>query len=180
MYAPPAGGGSGGRGTGDAGKAPLSPQDEGKFEKLRALALSDIMNPDCLDFLVESGIDPTMVQVGMMYQQAFNGNRSTITMQDAGLMNPLEPGYDVDAYNRTSALSVSRYFRVNFNTNGVSQLGGSDVYFRQGKISEGNIMHEALHNAGYSDAYLMTKFNIPDTAATGEINNKLKDNGCIR
>jgi len=101
-------------------------------------------------------------------------------MQDAGLLSARSPGTDVDAYNRLAAMSVSKYLRVNYKTNGISQLGGSHIYFRRGKWSEENIMHEGLHNAGYSDPFLKNAFGIPETSPSGEINNKLKEHGCIQ
>ena len=174
---PPIGGGGGA-----SGKAPLSPKDQARYEKLKDEAIDQILNnPDCIAFLCSHGIDPIELAFTIRSQYAFNGGKSTITMGDAGLVSPSSNPAVQDVINRMMDMTVQQFFKNSPTVMGISQLGDIDTYYRPGKagITEGNIIHEGLHNSGFSDDDLKTAFGKPADAPTSVINDALKEGGCI-
>lgn len=162
-------------------QAPLSPKDQQRYDKLRSKALTDMLNPECLSFLVSKGIDPTGFELTLLGQQAYNGSRSTMTQGAAGVyitspnqsiaqgfQNP-GPGQTVDA--AASITSDTVYFH---------QGGFLSGLFGNGYIQEGTIEHEALHNyLQIGDPALQAQLGFkPNPNDTTNITQALKDNHC--
>ena len=145
--------------------------------------LADLLNKDCISFLISKGIDPTAFANAVQVQNAYNGSQSTISESEAGVGMP----------GSMQSESVSRGFQNNPNAHAAASLTSNDVYFRQGgflsglfgnqNIQEATIEHEALHNylkiGDFGKGGLEEKFGLgPNDVNTSIINDALKENHC--
>jgi RHS repeat-associated protein len=166
-------------------KAPLNPKDQRRYDKQKAKALKDLMNPDCIAFCTSHGIDPVALAQTIQNQQAFNGSQSTITQADAQAYISKQNDTVAQGFKGTSKQTVDA---------GAS-LNGTDLYFHQGGflssifgnpfINEATIEHEGLHNycgmecGGAFDADLQRMLGLPvNTSDTTNITQALKDHHC--
>lgn len=141
-------------------------------------------------------------------QRPFDGERSTITVGEAGTVDETAwlPGTTEDAKSYQRAVLTSSYFK---NIRSVSALTGlspggkfalsvsdrSDVYFRVSRgpfgiygertgLKESTILHEALHSlSGLGDQglYKLLTGNVASNSeeASRKITETLEDNDCL-
>ena len=164
-----------------AGNAALSTKDQKRYDSLKARALGDLLNADCMAFLTSHGIDPSALAQTIQNQQAFNGSGSTITQDAAGTSIT------------TGTATVAQGFRSRPGVRAAASTFGTNVYFRSGgfwffpngNISESTIEHEALHNyfgmegQDASDAFVQGMLGLTiNSYDTTNISQDLKDNHC--
>lgn len=169
---------------GNGGKAPLSDKDQKKYNKLKAIALKDMLNLDCVAFCVSHGIDPAQLASTLQNQQAYNGSISTLTQGQAQI------GIANASGNIDLNESVADAFHGDSTVTAAGSLNGTDVYFQAGgflsglfgnsNISEGTIEHEALHNmTGLGDTGLQIMLGVKVNAdCTTDITKALEDHHC--
>ncbi len=152
--------------------APLKARDQNRYLKSLAKLLSNLSNnTDCIDFLVNHGIDPTLVAIGAINQKAYSGNDSSASLQQGGIANN-NPG--------NASQSVGDFFRQNPNVNAAAQPLGPNVFFRNGGLFDshvgvGTVGHELMHNVtGLSDSALETQLGLPQGASV-EISNAVNE-----
>ena len=164
----------GGRPSGT--KAPLSAKQQKRYNGQKSVAINGLMNPDCINFCLSIGVDPTLLQITILSQTAFSGPGSTITQQDAGTGIPNRGTSIIDPQK-----TVSNAFSTYPNVNAAASTTANEIYFSGlSAINAGTIQHEALHTlTGWGDTTLQGKMGLQIAPSnTSNITQALKDHHC--
>lgn len=171
------------QGAGAVGNAVLSKKDQLKYDEKKKKATTRFESDPCQTFLKSKGFDVDKVREALEKQVAYDGLKSTISLEDAGVTEY------IGVYGKTTSVAT--------------ELGRSGAYAATGSWKEetkfnvyyGNkkgfdhILHEALHSATrLGDPALGAKLGIvnkktgepliKDGGPTEEISKVLKKNGC--
>ncbi len=148
----------------------------------------------CRDFLISIGIDPELALQTVNEQSAFDGEKSTLSRIDAGVVNPevdltTQQGRDYAykpinlSFTNSTGPKIQAWTSFYSSNERIFQIapeGRNEVYYRGSGINTGNILHEALHSlTGLGDEQLAGKIGVSVTKDdTQAISNKLKDMDC--
>ena len=201
----------GGVQTQSGSKAKLSERDQKQYETQRAGVLDrlDNISKKCRDFLEKAGLAVSDVISAVKLQQAYDGEKSTISMNDAGYyeegsLSQFAPERRAGLLNQrmsdfipknakaatalfpggqlgnTVAERSTVYFQIDYS-NGVFGLGRG--YKSNSGLTQSIILHEAIHSlSGLRDKELYTLLTGKTANAEDSsrgISEELKDNDCI-
>jgi RHS repeat-associated protein len=174
------------------GKVPLSPKDQKNFDSKQSKLLDELLNlnSDCTSLLAALGLTAADVMNGVAGQVPLDGTKSTIAQGAAGVWQagetPADP-YFANLAKLEYAKAVNQVFKEKPGLGAMSQLGGSDVYYRPGGwfspagYSLENIFHETLHNLGKTDPQIQSAWVLPvDQSNTKNISDLLVKKKCVK
>jgi hypothetical protein len=148
------------------------------------------LNSDCTSLLAALGLTAADVMNGVAGQVPLDGTKSTIAQGAAGVWQagetPADP-YFANLAKLEYAKAVNQVFKEKPGLGAMSQLGGSDVYYRPGGwfspagYSLENIFHETLHNLGKTDPQIQSAWVLPvDQSNTKNISDLLVKKKCVK
>ena len=180
-------------------KVPLSGDRLKKYNEKRDIIRNKLKNSKkCRDFLISKGIDPDLALQALNFQNAYDGEKSTISRLEAGVVgqeyrldtiegaNYAYASIDHDFNDkyfppgkREKIQAITAFYQEN-QIMELSSFARNDVYYRGSGINTGTILHEALHSlTGLHDKELADKLGVTikpgDTNAISEV---LKNNDC--
>jgi hypothetical protein len=187
-------------------KAKLNEKDQKQYDKKRDEVRKRLDNnkisKKCLDLLTKAGLTIESVLDAVNMQNAYDGEKSTISMSNAGYYKKGSlDGIEEDRRNGILNQQVAKFIPKNAKAATMIYPGGSetssvaarsDVYFQIDRglfgygensgLTQTTILHEALHSlTGFGDDELYKKLagKTSDTSSA-DISKLLKDNDCTK
>ena len=137
----------------DSGRVPLDEKSQNEYDDLQNHLLGLLENPDsdCAKYLENVlHVSPADIANTVRAQRPFDGTRSTLSLRNAGLVNPR--GKNREGRRVSSRESVRKFFSRTYSVAAQAGYpragtGGTinDVYYHPGWFDSTTILHEALH-----------------------------------